>query len=61
MLKIENHKKALEYFEIGKKYFSSGEFHNAKSYFQKASAEFNNLGDLKKLQHLRIISPNAIS
>ena len=49
MLKIENHKKALEYFEIGKKYFSSGEFHNAKSYFQKASAEFNNLGDLKKV------------
>lgn len=49
MLKIENHKKALEYFEMGKKYFSSGEFHNAKSYFQKASAEFNNLGDLKKV------------
>jgi len=49
LLKIDNYKKALEYFEMGKNYFSSGDYQNARSYFQKASAEFNNLGDIGKV------------
>ena len=49
MLKIDNYKKALEYFDMGKSYFSSKDYQNAKSYFQKASAEFNNLGDVGKV------------
>ncbi|MCC7573051.1 MAG: tetratricopeptide repeat protein [Candidatus Methanofastidiosum sp.] len=49
MLKIDNYKKAMDYFNIGKNYFSSNDFQNAKSYFQKASAEFNNLNNVKKV------------
>jgi len=49
LLKIENYKKALDYFNMGKSYFSSNDYTNAKSYFQKASAEFNNLGDVGKV------------
>jgi len=49
MLKIDNYKKALEYFDMGKSYFSSKDYQNARSYFQKASAEFNNLGDVGKV------------
>ncbi|MEN6379009.1 MAG: tetratricopeptide repeat protein [Methanofastidiosum sp.] len=49
ILKIDNYNKALEYFDMGKKYFSSKDYQNAKSYFQKASAEFNNLGDVGKV------------
>ena len=49
MLKIDNYKKALDYFDMGKSYFSSKDYQNAKSYFQKASAEFNNLGDVGRV------------
>ncbi|MDY1590592.1 MAG: tetratricopeptide repeat protein [Methanofastidiosum sp.] len=49
MLKIDNYKKALKYFDMGKSYFSSEDYQNAKSYFQKASAEFNNLSDVGKV------------
>lgn len=49
MLKIDNYNKALEYFDMGKSYFSSKDYQNAKLYFQKASAEFNNLGDVGKV------------
>lgn len=49
ILKIENYKKALDYFNMGKSYFSSNDYKNAKTYFQKASAEFNNLGDVGKV------------
>ncbi len=49
LLKIDNYRKALDYFDMGKSYFSSNDYSNAKSYFQKASAEFNNLGDVGKV------------
>ena len=49
MLKIDNYKKAIDYVDMGKTYFSSKDYQNAKSYFQKASAEFNNLGDVGKV------------
>ncbi|NYT03485.1 MAG: tetratricopeptide repeat protein [Candidatus Methanofastidiosa archaeon] len=49
ILKIDNYKKAIDYFDMGKSYFSSKDYQNAKSYFQKASAEFNNLGDVGKV------------
>lgn len=49
ILKIDNYKKAMDYFDMGKSYFSSNDYQNAKSYFQKASAEFNNLGDVNKV------------
>ncbi|NMC77581.1 MAG: tetratricopeptide repeat protein [Candidatus Methanofastidiosa archaeon] len=49
LLKIENYRKALDYYDMGKSYFSSKDYKNAISYFQKASAEFNNLGDVGKV------------
>lgn len=47
MSKVDNYSKALDYFETGKSLFASGSYRSAKNYFERASAEFNSLGDTK--------------
>ncbi len=49
ILKLDSYKKASEHFDAGLRHFSAENYQTAKNYFEKASAEFNALGDMQKV------------